>query len=98
MQLDLHPTWQPPPSRDAQLPLKAKNPRTKFGQVSAVSRGHNDDVWVFHRGQVVWDLKTFDPREDGVHVANPKAFVKAPAVVQLNQVALLCVLLFSTHS
>ena len=58
-----------------------------FGQISAVCKGHNDDIWVFHRGEVIWDLATFHPKENGIHVANPKAFIKASAVVQLNQVS-----------
>lgn len=85
-QPDLHETWKPPPSRDLQLLPTDQKPPIVFGQITAVSKGHNDDIWVFHRGDVVWNLSSFDSREDGVHIANPTAFVKGPAVVQLNQV------------
>ncbi len=86
LQPDLHETWRPPPSLDLQLLPTDETPPIVFGQISAVSKGHDDDIWVFHRGDVIWDLTSFDSREDGIHIADPTAFVKAPAVVQLNQV------------
>ena len=86
LQPDLHELWKPPPSKDAELAPKEKKPSMAFGQISAVCKGHNDDIWVFHRGEVVWDMATFDPKEDGIHIANSQAFIEAPTVVQLNQV------------
>lgn len=86
LQPDLHDAWRPPPSKDAELPPDGVKPSVAFGQISAVCKGHYDDMWVFHRGEIVWDQATFDPKEDGIHIANPNAFIKAPAVLQLNQV------------
>ena len=57
-----------------------------FGQISAVAKGHDNDIWVFHRGAVVWDLDTFSPEDGGQHVKDPRAFVAAAAVVRLQQV------------
>ena len=51
-----------------------------------MAKGHHNDVWVFQRGTVVWDLKTFGSKNNGQNIADPTAFVTAPAVVQLNQV------------
>ena len=93
LQLDLHEMWKPPPSKDVELSPDEVKPLMSFGQISAVCKGHNGDIWVFHRGEVVWDLATFDPKKDDVRIANPEAFIQAPAVVQLDQVrpALLCI-------
>ena len=85
-QLDLHASWQPPGPIGA--PAQAPGTATPFafGQVSAVAKGHNSDVWVFQRGEVVWNQQTFKSEDKGRHIVDPAAFVAAPAVVQLHQV------------
>ena len=83
-------SWRPPEPIDLPNPLATPTDPSglKVGQISAVAKGIDNDIWVFQRGQVVWDERTFSPEDNGRHIANPKAFVQAPAVVQLNQVRL----------
>ncbi len=80
----MHASWQPPGPLGA--PTLGPQPAAPFafGQVSGVAKGHNSDIWVFQRGDVVWDAQSF--RSDGQHIADPTAFVQAPAVVHLDQV------------
>lgn len=80
----MHASWQPP--GPLEVPTLGSKPAAPFalGQVSGVAKGHNSDIWVFQRGDVVWDAQSF--RADGQHIADPTAFVQAPAVVQLDQV------------
>lgn len=86
LQLDLHASWQPPGPIGAPALAPGTAIPFAFGQVSAVAKGHNSDIWVFQRGEVVWNQQTFKSEDKGRHVADPTAFVAAPAVVQLHQV------------
>ena len=85
-QLDLHASWQPPGPIGAPAQAPGTAPPFAFGQVSAVAKGHDSDMWVFQRGEVVWNQQTFKSEDKGRHIADPTAFVAAPAVFQLHQV------------
>ncbi|DBA66998.1 TPA: hypothetical protein ACH3X2_002106 [Trebouxia sp. C0005] len=85
VELDLHASWQPPSALGVSPPGSKSAGPIAFGQVSAVAKGHNSDIWVFQRGDVVWTMQTFRSEDKGQHIADPTAFVQAPAVVQLDQ-------------
>ena len=54
-----------------------------MGQVAGVARGHNGSVWVFHRGDRVWDGATFTgPRFEQVTLTEP---IRQATVLQLDQ-------------
>ena len=53
MQPDTHPTWRPPPGLGATRPPIAKKATGGIGQISAVAKGHNNDIWIFHRGELM---------------------------------------------
>ena len=78
----MHISWKPP---EPLARLLESSEEFKFGQVSAVAKGNMSDIWVFQRGEVVWDQNTFSG-DKAQYVTDPRAFVKAPAVVQLDQV------------
>lgn len=85
VELDLHASWQPPGALG--VPTLGPKPAAlfAFGQISGVAKGHNSDIWVFQRGDVVWNAQSFTSEDRGQHIADPTAFVQAPAVVQLDQ-------------
>ena len=54
-----------------------------MGQVAGVARGHNGSVWVFHRGDRVWDGATFTgPRFEHMTLTEP---IRQATVLQLDQ-------------
>ena len=72
--------WQPPPP----LLKPDSPPATPFlGQVAGVAKGHNGTVWVFHRGDRVWDGASFTgPKAEHVTYTEPIAH---KTVLQLDQ-------------
>lgn len=53
LQADIHPTWEPPPGLGATQPPIAKKATGGIGQIGAVAKGHNHDIWIFHRGDIL---------------------------------------------
>lgn len=58
MQIDTHPAWDPPPGLGATTPPIAKTSTGGIGQISAVAKGHHNDIWIFHRGGCTIHAKT----------------------------------------
>ena len=58
-------------------------PQAAVGQVSAVARGGNGTLWIFHRGERVWDEESFGADGRRITYNTP---IAADAVVQIDQV------------
>ncbi len=58
-------------------------PQAAVGQVSAVARGWNGTLWIFHRGERVWDEDSFSADGRRITYNTP---IAADTVVQINQV------------
>ena len=55
-------------------------PDFEFGQISAVDIDSSGNIWVFHRGAIVWNNMLFDAQEQLIK----KTPVDAPAVIKLH--------------
>ena len=58
-------------------------PQAAVGQVSAVARGWNGTLWIFHRGERVWDEDSFSADGRRITYNTP---IAADTVVQIDQV------------
>ena len=58
-------------------------PQAAVGQVAAVARGWNSTLWIFHRGERVWDEDSFSADGRRITYDTP---IAADTVVQINQV------------